>query len=136
MLGTHYARNRTPKAPKPSRVHRSPSANFATPPPPPPPSSPPGPDDNPRNLGSYPPRWQEVICYAKRTFRAYVAGKNGFPDAVTGVKEAREYLEEALAVHLESGATVEPGKLGRHAYTHSNNLFRSSNRARHDHARK
>lgn len=42
-------------------------------------------------------------------FRAYIAGTNGFPDAVTGVREAREYLEDALATHIEGGSTVEPG---------------------------
>jgi hypothetical protein len=46
---------------------------------------------------------------------------NGFPDTVTGVKEAWEYLEEALAVHIEGGATVEPGMLKRHVCTNSNN---------------
>ena len=108
-----------PKAPKQLRIRRIPSANVAAPPPPPP--LPPGSDDNSRNLGSYPPQWQEVIGYAKRSFRAYIAGKNGFPDAVTGVQEAREYLEEALAVHLENGSTVEPGKLSRRIDIPSNN---------------
>ena len=53
-------------------------------------------------------------------FRAYIAGKNGFPDAVTGVKEAREYLEDALAVHIKSGVTVEPGMSKRRVHTVSN----------------
>ena len=52
-------------------------------------------------------------------FRAYIAGTNGFPDAVTGVREAREYLEDSLAVHVESGDTVEPGMPKSHVCTPS-----------------
>ena len=62
-----------------------------------------------RTLESYPPSWQEVITYAKRAFRAYVAGQCGFPDPVSSVHEARECLEDALEVHKEDRGTVEPG---------------------------
>lgn len=103
MLQAHYARNRTPKAPNPSRIRRTPAAN---PPPPPIPRS----DNTPRTYTSHPEQWQQVISHAKRTFRAYIAGQDGFPDAVQGVEEARECLEDALAVHLEEGGTVEPSK--------------------------
>ena len=105
VLQAHYARNRTPKAPNPSRIQCSPSVNPLPPPPQ---------QENTNascTLSSYPPQWQEVICYAKQSFRAYVAGKNGFPDALTGVQEARECLEDALAVHLDDGGIVEPGQM-------------------------
>ncbi|KAF9786188.1 hypothetical protein BJ322DRAFT_1020281 [Thelephora terrestris] len=105
VLQAHYARNRTPKAPNPSRVRRTPSVTL-------PPSfqlEQEGSGTAPRTLGSYPSQWQDVINYAKRSFRAYVAGENGFPDPLTGVEEARECLDDALAVHLEDGGVVEPG---------------------------
>ncbi|KAF9780419.1 hypothetical protein BJ322DRAFT_1220931 [Thelephora terrestris] len=104
VLQAHYARNCTPKAPNPSRIQRSPSVN----PLPPPPQQ--ENTNTSRTLSTYPPQWQEVICYAKQSFRAYVAGKNGFPDALTGVQEARECLDDALAVHLDDGGVVEPGQ--------------------------
>lgn len=96
----------------------------------------PGPDNSSCNLSSHPPQWQEVICYAKWMFRAYIAGKNGFPDTVTGVKETWEYLEEALAIHLKSGATVKSGELNICVCICSNNyiIFRPSGRLRHDNA--
>lgn len=81
------------------------------------PGDPGDPGDGSRTLSSYPKRWQEIICYAKRMFRAYIAGTNGFPDAVTGVREAREYLEESLAIHIEGGGTVETGMSKRHVPT-------------------
>jgi hypothetical protein len=107
VLRAHYARNRLPRVPNPSRIQRTPSTGLPQP-------SPPlqGLTDNvSRPLSSYPPEWQDVICYAKQSFRSYIAGTDGFPDAITGVKEAREYLDDALAVHLEGGGIVEPGKL-------------------------
>jgi hypothetical protein len=64
---------------------------------------------NPRTLEFYPPQWQEVITSAKRAFRAYVAGKCGFPDGVEGMNEARECLRDAIEVHSEEGGTLEPG---------------------------
>ena len=56
-------------------------------------------------------------------FRAYIAGKNGFPDVVTGVRVARECLEHALASHLEGGATVEQGMLNRCVCIYPNNYL-------------
>jgi hypothetical protein len=56
-------------------------------------------------------------------FRAYIAGKNGFPDAVTGVKVARGCIEDALAIHLRSGGTVEPGESNRCICISSNNYI-------------
>lgn len=107
MLQAHYARNRVPKAPHPSHIRRTPSTN----PPPHPPPPPPGNTGNVTcTFSSYPDKWQEVISHAKLTFRAYIAGQDGFPDAVKGVEEARECLEDALAVHLEEGGIVEPSK--------------------------
>ena len=106
MLQAHYARNRTPKAPNPSHVRCAPLVA-----PPPPTQEQGGSNTASHTLSSYPPQWQEVINYAKRSFRAYIAGTNGFPDALTGVEEARECLDDALAVHLEDGGSVEPGKL-------------------------
>ena len=108
VLQTHYGRNRPPKPPK-----------FRNPPPTPSPA--PGrqaehdASSSSRTLEFYPPQWQEVIGYVKRAFRAYVAGQCGFPDPVSGVKEARECLEDAVEVHSEEGGSVEPGKfkLGR-----------------------
>ena len=79
--------------------------------------------DTARTFNSYPPQWQEVISHAKQTFRAYVAGQDGFPDAVKGVEEAREYLEDALAVHCEGGGTVELSTLNRDTYASPNNCF-------------
>ena len=119
VLQAHYAWNRTPKAPAPSRIQRVPSVNLPPPPPPPLPPPPPqeDPESNSRTLGSYPPQWQEVIGYAKLSFRAYVAGTNGFPDSLSGVEEARECLDDALAVHLEGGGAVEPGKSNTNART-------------------
>lgn len=82
------------------------------------------PQDNlnnaPRTLSSYPPQWQAVIGYAKQSFRAYVAGQDGFPDPLNGVKEAQECLEDALAIHLEDMGAVEPGKLNVNVCTLSN----------------
>ena len=46
---------------------------------------------------------------AKHAFRAYVAGKCGFPDGVEGINEARECLLDASEVYSEQGGTVEPG---------------------------
>lgn len=44
-------------------------------------------------------------------FRAYIAGQDGFLDAVKGVEEAQECLEDALAAHIQDrGGRVEPGK--------------------------
>jgi hypothetical protein len=106
VLQAHYARNRTPKAPNPSRIRRAPPATV--PPPLPPPRG--TPNNAPRTLSSYPPHWQEVISYAKLSFRSHVAGTDGFPDALTGVEQAKECLEDALAVHLEERGVVEPGK--------------------------
>ena len=104
-----------PKAPNPSCIQRSPSVN------PLPPPAPPQENTNAsRTLSSYPSEWQEVICYAKQSFRAYIAGKNGFPDALTGVAEARECLDDALAVHLDDGGIVEPGKLNTNVHTSPN----------------
>jgi len=107
--------NRTPRAPNPSRTHRTPSVNA-----PPPPGNT---DNTTRTFNSYPPQWQEVISHAKQTFRAYVAGQDGFPDAVKGVEEAREYLEDALAVHCEGGGTVEPSMLNKNTYMLPNGYF-------------
>ena len=45
----------------------------------------------------------------KRAFRAYLAGKCGFPDGVEGMDEARECLLDAKEVHAEEGGTLEPG---------------------------
>ena len=61
-----------------------------------------------------------MIRYAKRMFRAYIAGTNGFPDSITGLKEAREYLEDALATHISGGSTVELGQLNGYALISSN----------------
>ena len=118
-----------PKAPSPSRIRRLPPVA------PPPPTQEHGGSSTSRTLSSYPPQWQEVIGYAKRSFRAYIARTNGFPDALTGVEEARECLDDALAVHLEDGGIVEPGKLNVNVCAPSNNIyFRRQNRQRNDHA--
>ena len=131
MLQAHYARNRTPKAPNPSRIRRAPSVA-----PPPPTQEQGGSNAASRTLSSYPPQWQEVIGYAKQSFRAYIAGTNGFPDTLTGVKEARECLDEALAVHLEDGGIVEPGKPNVNIHAPPNHLyFRPPSRQRNGHAR-
>lgn len=50
-----------------------------------------------------------MIGIAKRSFRAYVAGRCGFPDGVEGVREAKECLEDAVEVHFEGGGTLESG---------------------------
>lgn len=115
MLQAHYARNRTPKAPNPSRTRRAPESS---------PPSPPSPnlDSDTRKLNSYPSCWQEVINYAKQTFRAYIAGQDGFPDGVRGMEEARECLDDALAVYLEDGGRVEPGTLNEQI--HRTNVIR------------
>ena len=120
MLQAHYTQNRTPKAPVPSRIQRVPSVNLPPPPPPLPPPPQEDPDNTPRTFGSYPPQWQEVIGYAKLSFRACIAGTNGFPDALSGVEEARECLSDALEVHLEGGGMVEPGKLNTYVCTQPN----------------
>ena len=104
VLRDHYTRNRTPRAPNPSRVRRTPSSSSSTP------SISGNSEESSRLITTYPTQWQEVIRYAKRMFRAYIAGKNGFPDAITGVRVAREYLEDALATHIRGGSTVEPGE--------------------------
>jgi hypothetical protein len=105
VLQAHYSWNRTPKAPSPSCIQRSPSVNPL-----------PSPQQHENTnashtLSSYPPQWQEVICYTKQSFRAYIAGKKGFPDVLTGVQEARECLKDTLAVHLDDGGIVEPGQM-------------------------
>jgi len=51
-----------------------------------------------------------VINNAKKTFRTYIAGKNGFPSPPEAVEEARKCLEDALAVHREEGKPVEASK--------------------------
>lgn len=107
VLQAHYARNRQPRAPNPLHIHRTPSTSLAQPSQRRKKTT----ESASRPLSSYPLQWQEVIAYAKQSFRAYVAGKDGFPDALTGVREARECLDDALAVHLEDGGVVEPGQL-------------------------
>lgn len=56
----------------------------------------------------YPPSWREVINNAKKSFRAYLAAKDGFPNPAEAIKEARKHLEGALEDFYESGRTVEP----------------------------
>lgn len=96
MLQSHHKRNRPPKPPtfRPSPVtpkHQSPPPTVS------------------RTFDSYPRQWQEVIGQAKRAFRAYVAGKCGFPDPLTGLGEAKECLEDAIEVHAEEGGVLEQG---------------------------
>ena len=103
VLQQHYTRNRTPKAPTSvsarfSSVSISPST----------PSKPPS--DGRATLDAYPPLWRGVINNAKKTFRVYLAGKNGFPNPAEAVKEAQECLEDALAVFREEGGAVEPSE--------------------------
>ena len=74
-------------------------------------------------FNSYPPQWQEVIGHTKQTFRTYVTGQDGFPDAVKGVEEAQEYLKDALAVHLEGGGAVESSTLNEYTHTLPNRYF-------------
>jgi hypothetical protein len=71
-------------------------------------------NSGPQTLESYPPQWQEAINQAKRAFRAYVAGKCGFPDPVSGVREARECLADAVEVYNEEGSALEPGTCELH----------------------
>ena len=116
VLQAHYARNRTPKAPTASRIQRMQPNNTLPPP------LQGSPNNTSRTFSSYPPQWQEVITYAKQSFRAYIAGQNGFPDPLDGVKEARECLDNALAAHLEDAGVVEPGKLNLNSHTPPNSL--------------
>lgn len=106
VLQNHYSRNRPPRPPL-----------FRDPPPTPSPmlgEKPRRNADQPQHtLESYPPQWQEVIGCAKRAFRAYVAGQCGFPDPVSGVKEAKECLQDAIEVHTEEGGMLEPGACKR-----------------------
>jgi len=43
-----------------------------------------------------------------------MAGRDGFPDAVSGLEVARKCLDHALFLHLEGGGVVEPSKPGKH----------------------
>lgn len=101
VLQNHYKRNHAPRAPLFEPTQAAPPSRK-----PPPPANP---DTKLRTLDSYPPQWQEVITSAKRAFRAYVAGKCGFPDGVEGIDEARECLRDAVEVHFEEGGTLEQG---------------------------
>lgn len=103
VLQQHYTRNRTPKAPPPVPLRRP-----LAPVPPPAPSQPPS--DGRLTLDACPPLWREVITNAKKTFRAYLAGTNGFPNPAEAVEEARQCLEDSLAVLNEERRTVEPSK--------------------------
>ena len=76
----------------------------------------PSPDDR-STLGAYPPLWREVITNAKRSYRAYLAGTNGFPNPSEAVGKARECLEDALEVHREEGRTVEAGMSNSHRFS-------------------
>ena len=101
VLQNHYDRNRPAKAPIFQPVSATPHARKRIPPV--------DPDPQSRTLESYPRQWQEVITYAKCSFRAYVAGKCGFPEGVEGTQEAKECLEDAVEVFLEDGGILEPG---------------------------
>lgn len=104
VLRQHHLRNRTPKAP----VHL-PQISLAPPQSIPAPLSTPSQPASERRptLDTYPPSWREVISNAKKTYRVYLAGTNGFPDSPEAVQEACECLADALAVHREEGKTVE-----------------------------
>lgn len=104
VLGNHYARNCPPRAP-----HFQPLS------PQPPPSSDTALNPKTRTLDSYPPRWQEVITSAKLAFRAYVAGKCGFLDAMDGADEARKCLDKAVEAFLGKGGTLEPSMIFQYA---------------------
>ena len=101
VLQNHYKRNHAPRAPRFQLTQVTPPSHK-----PPPPADT---DTKLRTLNSYPPQWQEVITSAKCAFRAYVAGKCGFPDGVEGINEATECLRDAVEIHLEEGGTLEPG---------------------------
>lgn len=45
---------------------------------------------------------------AKLMFRAYVAGKCGFPDAIDGVNMAKKCLDNAVTTHRGEGGTLDP----------------------------
>ena len=103
VLQQHYTRNKTLKAPAPVPLQRRPApVSTSTP------SQPPS--DGRLTLDAYPPLWREVIANAKKTFRAYLAGTNGFPNPAEAVEEARECLEDALAVLHEEQRMVEASK--------------------------
>jgi len=116
VLQQHHKRNRTLKAPMPLPPRLSsvplPQSLPATPPLTPAQL----PADDRSTLDSYPPLWREVITSAKKTFRAYIAGKNGFPNPSKAVEEARECLEDALEVHCEGGKSVEACKWNYHRF--------------------
>ena len=101
VLQNHYKRNHAPRAPRFQPNHAAPPTRK--------PSPLANADTKLRTLESYPPQWQEVITNAKRAFRAYVAGRCGFPDGAEGLNEAKDFLLEAAEVHSEEGGTVEQG---------------------------
>ena len=101
VLQNHYQRNHPPRAPVFQPIPVTPHPHQPLPPV--------NAGSHPRTLKSYPPQWQEVIGRAKRSFHAYVASHCGFPEAVEGTQEAKEYLEDAVEVHLEEGGILEPG---------------------------
>lgn len=64
-------------------------------------------------IASYAKQWQVVIERARRLFRVYMAAKDGFPDAASGLEVAYKCLNDALSLHLEGGGVVEPSKLSK-----------------------
>ena len=133
VLQQHHLRNRIPKAPAPlspqpfspppqlvpaplpatpQRATPLPATSRPNTPLPatPQPTTPRPASEGRSTLDTYPPLWRGVINNAKKTFRVYLAGKNGFPDAPNAVEEAGECLEDALAVHYEEGKAVEESK--------------------------
>lgn len=65
----------------------------------------------PTQLNFYPGNWRDLLEFAKRIFRRWLACENGFPTRRLKLPpEAGECVAEALAEHRDKGGVVEPGK--------------------------